>query len=60
MVAESKKCPFVVNITIELKNIRKQWQLAGCALTEKCAGIVGCNCYIFELKRSFNSKWTIF
>jgi hypothetical protein len=26
-------------------------------LTSKCAGVVGCSCYIFELNRSINSKW---
>jgi len=26
-------------------------------LNNKCAGIVGCNCYNFELGHSANSKW---
>ena len=48
MVAESKKCPFGVNSTTELKNIRQQQQLAGCVLTEKCDGNVGFSCHIFS------------
>ena len=27
--------------------------------TNKCAGIVGCSFYIFELNRSINSKWQL-
>jgi len=33
------------------------WHIVGYVSTTKCAGIVRCCCYVFELNRSINSKW---
>ena len=37
--------------------MRQQWHLTGYVSTNKCAGIVRCRCYIFQLKRNINSQW---
>jgi len=55
IVAESKTCPFWAQ---KHRNcVPQEWQLAGYVSTEKCAGIVGCSCYISELNHNINSKW---
>ena len=40
--------------------IRQLRYLMGYVLNNKCAAIVGCSCYNFELGRSANSKWQFF
>jgi hypothetical protein len=36
-----------------------KWHLAGYVSPKKCAGIVGCICYIFVHSYVINSKWQI-
>jgi hypothetical protein len=60
-VAQPQKWPFALILRLNLKIITldNKGDLAGHVSTNKCAGIVGCSFYSFELNRSSNPKWQL-
>jgi len=59
ILAQPKNCPFGVNTMAEHKKkySRQYRHLVRYVSTNKCAGVVRCNYYSFELSRSINSTW---
>ena len=59
IVAPTKICPFAVNTTTQLKNMTKSDNNSiqrGMFQLKKCAGIVTCSCYIWQLNHSIISN----
>jgi hypothetical protein len=61
-VAQRQNWPFPVILRLRSKiqiTLENKGHLVRYVSTNKCAGIVGCSFYIFELNRSISSKWQL-